>query len=316
MSKSLLSINNNTHEAFAPVITVQMPVFNGEKYLEEAIESILNQSFSDFEFLILNDGSTDDSLQILYHYAERDSRIRLINRENRGLGTTQHELAELAQGEFIAQLDQDDVALPSRLELQFNFLRKNPRVVAVSGAYQLIDSADRYITTMVLPNSNKEIQTLLLEGHCALHHPASMMRNKQVKSVGGYDKTLNLATDFDLWLRLGEVANISEVVLKYRLHDRSASESSGKRQSEEMRGACVNAWQRRNITCEFTARELWRPGPSRASQHKFMLKYGWWAWNSWQRRTAVYYGLKAITLKPLSVASWTLLIVSLLKSHR
>ena len=113
------------------MVSVQMRVFNGGNYLAEAVESILNQTFQDFEFLVLDDGSTDDSLAILRQYAHKDSRIRVISRENRGLGVTQHESVQHTRGEFIAQLDQDDIALQDRLELQVDFLRKNPKVVAV-----------------------------------------------------------------------------------------------------------------------------------------------------------------------------------------
>lgn len=318
MAESAL-LNNQSGEVKRPALTVQMPVYNGQEYLAETIESILNQTLSDFEFLILDDGSTDDSLEILKRYAAQDSRISIITRENKGLGITQHELIQHAKGEFIAQTDQDDISLPNRLELQFNFLKENPNVVAVGGAYQLIDGAGRYLTTLPQPISNEEIQSLILEGHCALIHPGSMMRSKQMKISGGYDNSFNLALDLDLWLRLGEIgelANLSEVVLKYRLHGKSASEIMGKNQRNEARKACERAWKRRNITCQFTAHFDWRPSTDKASQHSFMLKYGWWAWNRCQRKTAAFYGWQAIKVKPLSIAGWKLLIVSLVKPLR
>ncbi len=295
------------------MVTVQMPVFNGGKYLAEAIESILNQTFRDFEFLILDDGSTDDSLNILRQYESNDSRIRVISRENRGLGTTQNELVQHARGEFIAQLDQDDIAVPNRLELQVDFLGKNPRVVAVGGASQMIDGAGRYLTTFTPPHTDAEIQALNLEGICAIAHSSVMMRSESLAVIGNYNKEYNLAPDLDLWLRLGEVgelANLNEVLLKYRLHDKSASEKTSQKQLEEMRRACENAWRRRNISGVFSA-QPWRP--SGVSQQVFMLKYGWWAWNNRQRKTACFYGWQAVKLKPFSIDGWKLLIVSLLK---
>ena len=155
------------------MVSVQMRVFNGGNYLAEAVESILNQTFQDFEFLVLDDGSTDDSLAILRQYAHKDSRIRVISRENRGLGVTQHESVQHTRGEFIAQLDQDDIALQDRLELQVDFLRKNPKVVAVGGASQLIDSAGRYLTTLMRPQTDAEYRHLIWMGTVQLLIPAS-----------------------------------------------------------------------------------------------------------------------------------------------
>lgn len=300
----------------APLVSVQMPVFNGVEHLAESIESILNQTFKNFEFIIIDDGSTDASLEILQRYAAKDSRIRLLSRENRGLSATQHELVTLARGEFIAQLDQDDIALPQRLALQVDFLNKNSAVVCVGGSYQLIDGAGRYLTTLRLPTDNLEIQAANLQGHCALLHPAAMMRRGAVLSVGSYDTSYNTATDIDLWLRLGEIgelANLDLVILKYRLHDKSASENAGSSQREEARRACESAWRRRGVVGVFNASSAWRPGCDNASKMLFALQYGWWAWNSCQRSTAIYYGWKAVKLQLYSWASWKLLLVALIK---
>lgn len=297
------------------LVSVQMPVFNGEKYLAEAVDSILSQTFSDFEFLILDDGSTDDSLKLLQKYAAMDSRVHVITRENRGLSATQYELVQLSRGEFIAQLDQDDIALPNRLELQLDFFRKNSEVVALGGASQMIDGAGRYLTTLTMPETDKEIQELHLKGICAIAHSSVMMRSAALKSVGSYDKSYNSAADIDLWLRLGEIgklANLKDVLLKYRLHNKSTSEKAGQQQLQEMRRACESAWSRRNVTGVFSS-QLWRPGPDSASQHAFKLQYGWWAWNSRQRKTAAFYGWQAIRVKPFSISGWKLLIVALFK---
>jgi glycosyltransferase involved in cell wall biosynthesis len=293
-----------------------MPVFNGQDYLKEAVESILNQTYRDFEFLLLDDGSTDSSLALLRQYAEQDSRIRLITRENKGLTVTLNELLSYARGEFVARMDADDISMPDRFERQVSFLNENHKVLCVGGAYQLIDGAGRYLTTLMLPQTDAEIQALNLEGHCSLAHPSVMMRTAPLKSIGGYDENCDTAEDFDLWLRLGEVgelANLSDVLLKYRLHDKSISEIAGKKQREAVRRACEDAYRRRNIVGVFSAESSWRPGADKSSRHVFMLKYGWWAWNSRQRKTAAYYGRRAIMLKPFSIAGWKLLFVSLLK---
>jgi len=110
----------------APAITVLMPVFNGGRFIGEAIESILGQTFTDFELLVINDGSTDDSLAVIGEYAARDRRIRVVSRENRGLVATLNEGLGLARGAYLARMDCDDISLPARLRRQYDFMRAHP----------------------------------------------------------------------------------------------------------------------------------------------------------------------------------------------
>lgn len=301
----------------SPVVSVLLPVFNGEKYLVQAIDSILNQTFHDFELLLLDDGSTDGSLDILREFEALDSRVRVTTRENKGLIVTLNELVAQARGKYIARMDADDVALPGRFASQVKFLEGNLHVVCVGGAFELIDYAGRYLTTLKQPQLNAEIQALMLAGHVAINHPTIMARSASIKAVGGYDTRYEAAEDYDLWLRIGEfgeLANLSEVTLKYRLHENSVSETSGKKQRESIRRACESAWERRGILGGvFTANNLWRPSTDTASQKYFALQYGWWAWNSGQRSTAIYYGWKAIKLQVRSLAGWKLLLVTLIK---
>src|SRR2546423_542832 len=116
-----------------PSVSVLMPVYNGEKYLAAAVESILAQAYRDFEFVILNDGSTDGSMRILERFQRRDPRIRVLSRENRGLVQTVNELIGFARGEWVALMAQDDISLPERLALQSDFLRRHPEVLCVGG---------------------------------------------------------------------------------------------------------------------------------------------------------------------------------------
>ena len=309
-------MNKDSNLGVPPVISVLMPVYNGGQYLGEAVESILNQTFRDFEFLVLDDGSTDDSLKQLRLYAAQDSRLHVITRENRGLTSTLNELLLYARGEFVARMDADDVSMPDRFDHQVAFLKENHQAVCVGGAYQMIDNAGRYLTTLTPPQGDLEIQQLCLGGHTAINHPTVLMRLSAVSLVGGYDSDHDFVEDLDLWLRLGEVgklANLSDVLLKYRLHEKSISEGAGKKQREAARRVCESAWKRRNIVGVFSAQDAWRPGADRASRHSFMLKYGWWAWNSHQRKTAAFYGWKAIKEQPFKMDGWKLLMVSLIK---
>lgn len=298
-----------------PTVSVLMPVRNGSAYLSEAIESVLTQDFTDYEFLILDDGSADESLSVLQSYARSDPRIRLMSRENRGLTATLNELLYSARGEFIARIDADDIAAPGRFARQLEFLQTQPQVLCVGGAFDLIDEAGRFLTTLYPPSSDEEIQRQLLRGHCAINHPTIMARLRPILEVGAYQ--CDLVEDHDLWLRLGErgqLANLSEVLLRYRVHSASLSQQAGMKQRTASRAVCERAWLRRNITDGvYEGGAHWRPGTDRASQYVFMLRYGWWAWNSRQRATAQLYGIRAIRARPLGTEGWKLLLVSLLK---
>ncbi|WP_206603048.1 glycosyltransferase family 2 protein [Leptolyngbya ohadii] len=300
-----------------PTLSVLMAVYNSDRYLKQAIESILSQTFEDFELIVIDDGSSDRSLSILQGYATQDSRIRFISRENRGIPATRNELLSLAQGEFLAVLDSDDLALPDRFAQQIAFLQDHPEVVCVGGWFQMIDHRGRFLTTLEIPSDDATIQQGLLAGHCSICHSTVMMRRSAVLQVGGYANDLAQAEDLDLWLKLGEVgklANLPMPVTQYRLHDRSISEQACLLQRQFARQACERAWNRRNITGTFEANSPWRPGTDRRSRHEFTLQYGWWAFHSGNRSTAGIYGLKAIRLIPYRFEGWKLLACALLKS--
>jgi len=299
-----------------PLVSVLMPVYNAERYVAQATESILSQTFKDFEFIILDDGSKDASLKILKEHAAKDQRIRLMSRENKGVIRTRNELLEQAMGEFIAVMDADDVALPERLTLQIEFLNANPHVVCVGGAHELIDERGRFLTRLPLPEHDSQIQKLALAGHGSICNPCAMIRRLALIEIGGYDETLACAEDLDVWLKLGEMgelANLEHTILKYRLLKSSISEKNGVLQRHAAREICERAWLRRGIEGHFEAEEPWRPTKDAASQCRFMLQYGWWAFNSGHRWTASLYGMKAITALPFAAGGWKLLTASMLK---
>jgi glycosyltransferase involved in cell wall biosynthesis len=294
-----------------------MPVHNGERFLAEAVESILTQTFEDFEFILVDDGSTDASLQILQQYAKRDRRIRLISRENRGLIATLNEMLEIANGEFLARMDADDISTPTRFARQVEFLQANPEVVCVGGSFEIIDPKGRTVSLATMPESNEEIQRRLLSGSTIINHPCAMIRRTAMLKIGGYDATMVTVEDLDMLLRLGEIgmlANLKDVVLKYRFHMESVSAKNILRQREMAQEACKRAWQRRGVDGCFDVPKVWyRPTPDSSSQLSFLHKYGWWAFCHGFRGTAASCGLQAIAIKPSVVESWKLLACALIK---
>ena len=303
--------------AAAPTISVVMSVFNAGANLRDAVESVLAQTFADFEFIIIDDGSTDASPQLLRDYAARDARIRVTLRGNKGLTVTLNEGLQQARGEFVARMDCDDVCLPDRFRTQLDYLRADQRLVCAGGHFEMIDEKGRLLTRLRPPSDDAAIQKLLLAGHTAICHPSAMMRREAVARVGGYDAYFKTTQDLDLWLRLGEVGrlgNVPEVVLKFRQHGGSVSETKREEQRRFGREACERAWKRRGITDgRFEAQEPWRPGRDRASRHKYALRYGWWGFNSAARGTALAYGLKAVRIEPWNLAGWKLLAAAALK---
>jgi len=204
-----------------PLVSVVMSVFNGARFLRESIQSILNQSFRSFEFIIVNDGSTDDSAIILEEFAKVDPRIRLFAQPNLGLVRSLNRGCALASGRYIARMDADDVALPGRLEAQTEFLEKYLTVGVVGGQVEYIDASGKSLRQAAMVVANARIMASLERGHCVIVHPTVLMRRDVFERVGGYRQSVVDAEDYDLWLRISDahqLANLDQVVLKYRRH--------------------------------------------------------------------------------------------------
>jgi glycosyltransferase involved in cell wall biosynthesis len=211
-----------------PRITVLMPIYNGARYLPEAMESILQQSFTNFEFLIINDGSTDESVRIVNSYT--DPRIRLIeNDRNMGLVHTLNRGLDLAQGEFIARMDCDDISLQERLEKQLILMERCPEIGVCGGWIEYFMGRQ---LVLKLPVSDAEIKRTLPSDN-PMAHPTVMLRTAVIKARQLYfDPEYSHVEDYELWVRLAAVtcfANIPEVLLKYRIHP----EQVGHRHSAE-----------------------------------------------------------------------------------
>src|SRR5690349_3684785 len=169
-----------------PAVTVLMPVYNAERFVTQTAESVLAQTFGDFEFLIINDGSTDRSPEILQDFANRDPRIRLVSRPNTGYVVALNEGLEKARGEFVARIDADDLADPRRLELQVARMRTESNLVALGSNAWAMDEDGRMLGDYDVPLTHEDIEAAHLKGSSSIHHPAVMFRPEAVKRVGGY----------------------------------------------------------------------------------------------------------------------------------
>ncbi len=196
----------------APRVSVLMPAYNAEKYIAEAIESILNQTFQDFEFIIVDDGSRDDTWNIIKKFAILDSRIVPIRNEvNLRISATLNKGILISRGEYIARMDSDDWSYPKRLETQIAFMDKNPNVVICGGVMELCDSGLKCINTRTYALFNKEIRNRIFR-YSPFCHAATMYRLNAIRKAGGYNSELSDAEDYDMYFRLGhfgEFANLN-----------------------------------------------------------------------------------------------------------
>src|SRR5690606_4754617 len=210
------------HPMKAPKITAFMAAYNAEKYIKQAISSILNQSFEDFEWLIVNDGSTDQTVAAVRSFD--DPRIRLIHNEsNQGLVFTRNRVLEEARGEFVAVLDSDDIAVPERLEVQYDFMQRHPDVALCSGHAALIDEKGTATgQRFIVPTD--EVNMEVFFGNPFIN-PAAMFRTAVLRELGGY-RDYAPAEDFDFFLRVSEkypVSNLDQLLVYYRVHGQNTS---------------------------------------------------------------------------------------------
>lgn len=192
-----------------PKVTVLMSVYNGERYLNEAVDSILAQTFTDFEFLIIDDASTDRTPEILRSYD--DPRIRIVtNQENLGLTKSLNKGLALARGEYIARMDADDVSFIVRLEKQVEFMEQNVHIGVLGSNYQYIDESGELKGVVSTSLDPELIQWELLFLN-PLAHPTVLMRTALIRSVKGYNETFRFSQDYDLWCRLAKITQLAKL---------------------------------------------------------------------------------------------------------
>lgn len=254
-----MNMQSNNH---APSVTVLLPVYNGEQFIEEAVTSILAQSFTDFGVLVMDDGSTDGTDKILRRLAANDARIRIHQRENRGLIATLNEGLALCSSELVARMDADDYALPHRLAVQYDYMTEHPETAVCSSGME------EYETGRILAweGCGEAVRARLLFG-CCLHHPTIMARRSVLLDAGGYDAAMPSAEDYDLWVRLTaagySLAVLPQVLLRYRVHPH-VSRTAYK-------------WQMGETTSRIQRRQLAllgiSPTPRQLDRHQFCISH-------------------------------------------
>lgn len=231
-----------------PMISVLMPCFNGVRWIAEAIESVLNQTFGAFELIIVDGGSSDGSIALIKEYIERDARVILLDRPGLGLAASLNLGIDLARGQWIARLDADDVSEPERLALQLEASSKNPKLVFLGTGLTEIDEHGTQGKAFLYPEQNARLLNNLVCFKRFPPHSSAFYRTTIVKKAGGYRTEIKRAEDLDLWLRLselGELGSIPKCLVRYRKHASQTSNfEGGTPQVIDARVAVVGYWLR------------------------------------------------------------------------
>lgn len=296
-----------------PVVSVIMPVYNARPYIAAAVRSVLDQTFADFELIIIDDGSTDGTADILRRLAAADPRINLLHQKNSGVCCASNRGLVAARGEFFARMDHDDVALPDRLLRQVEFMRANPEVVAVGAQVLMIDTDDMPIRIATVPLTHEKIEEMF-SMDWSIFHPTLMARMDVIRAIGGYSVQYNSMEDLDLFIRLaerGRLANLPQVLLKYRQHITSICYSRSREQLIQMQELFREAAQRRGkpLTNRYENLEEALKHVERPRQRKWSYEkmWAWWALTAGYVPTARRHAVRALTLGPLRYETWLLM---------
>ena len=287
-----------------PLVSVIMPVYNGRRYVKEAVDSVLAQTFTNFEFIIVDDGSNDGTDEILRQYAAADKRIRIITRTNQGVTRSLNEGLAVATGTLIARMDADDISMPTRFEKQVRFLDAHSEHVLVGCRCLLVDPDGFPICEKRdIALHHEQIDRSLLKMMWPLVHPAVMMRASAIKQIGNYDPRYRTNQDHDLFLRLAEVgklANLPEILLRYRQHFQSVGFTKVASQANTVVEIVKAAHERRGIP--FPEPIPGKPHILRPTDHH--RNWSWWALRAGNIATARRHAFAMWVAAPMNRASW------------
>ena len=291
-----------------PTVTVVSPVYNAERYVEETVASVLAQTYRDFEYVLVDDGSTDGSRDILRRMAQADGRIRLIEKANGGISSARTAGLDAATGTYLATVDSDDVIEPTRLAKQVAFLDAHPDVVAVGSRLLLIDPYGSPLYESDQKLTHAEIDAELLRGvGWAVSQPSEMARVSAMRQVGGYRAQFDASEDLDLNLRLAEVgrmANLPEPLTRWRRHFASVNHNRRDRQWNNRVAIVTEACARRGL-----------PPPDVSKLNRWQERsaadtYDFWGWQAVNRRNGPVARRHAAALlreRPFAINTWRLL---------
>lgn len=290
-----------------PKVSVIIPVYNSSRYVKTCLDSILSQSWSDFELLVSDDGSTDHSYDAMVSAAGNDPRVKLFRHSNLGMARTLNELLRVARGDYIARLDADDEALPQRLERQVNFMESNRDCVVVGGGVLNIDEDGDPFSIELYPVEHEDIESRMLSGRGGIIHPSTMIRRAPMVGCGGYSTNCPVVEDQDLWLRLalrGQLANIPEVLIRYRVHAGNISFSDARNAAQRLAEVLIRAHIDRGLAVPCSGHWTGAAVPDEWERRR---QWCWSAVNANYHQTARKHAHRLVRQRIFDKRAWTLL---------
>ncbi|MBD2430239.1 MULTISPECIES: glycosyltransferase [Fischerella] len=261
-----------------PVISVIIPTYNSEKTIRHTIESVLQQNFSDFELIIINDGSTDSTLEVISHF--QDSRIKVFSFDNAGGNVSRNRGLKQAIGEFVSFLDADDLWTPDKLESQLNALKANPQVAVAYSWTDYIDEQGKFLLSGTHITANGNVYEQLLVSNFLENGSNPLIRREALVELGGFDESLTAAQDWDMWLRLAQNFNfiaVPRVQILYRISANSLSTNLARQEKASLQlldKACSTNTQDLNHLRKKSLTNLYKYLTCKALQQPFNRKKG------------------------------------------
>lgn len=295
-----------------PLVSVVLPAYNAERYIELAVTSILQQTLVNIEVIIIDDNSTDKTLEITEHLSKNDARVKIIkNTVNEGIVCCLNKGIGIAQSNFIARMDADDISKKDRLSKQVEFLKKNPDIILLGTGVEVIDSKGKHLGFRQYPENNDEI-LIMLKHKSPFAHPTVIFHKEHVIKTGGYREKYRTGQDYDLWARLqkeGKFANINEPLLKYRIHGEQVTH---KKLKEQHQSHIESRQENMGIPDYSLAERLTGKDGTLGSKYLYISQQQSQLSN---RYASFIYNLRSIINSPLNPRAWKFLI-TLIKSSR
>lgn len=288
-----------------PAVSIVIGAYNAERYLAETLESLLRQTMSDFELIVADDGSTDQTPEILQRFARQDPRVRPIRISHGGIVDAANAGLDAARSDLIARADADDIHHPDRLRKQLDYMNVHPEIVALGSRMTMIEPFGSPIRDSDHKLTHEEIEADLLKGDgWALPQPAAMLRKSVAMRVGAYRHDYPWSEDLDLFLRMAEVgrlANLPDLLVKYRLHPSSTTWNKGAIQRANKPALIKEAYARRG---KEPPADLKFKDPWVGSNARLYNQFTWCALKDHNILGARSHAWSALKLAPLSLANW------------
>jgi glycosyltransferase involved in cell wall biosynthesis len=304
----------------APSVSVVMPVHNSESYLADSIGSVLGQTFTDWELICVDDGSTDGSLEVLRCYERADGRVRVVTRPNTGVTRARNDGMALARGRYIAVMDSDDIALPDRLRRQVDHMETHPECVGLGAAVRVVgpDLKPIYDEPKALDHETIDRQTMAGSG-AAIREPVAIFRAAAIRQLGGYRDEIFAHQDTDIYLRLAEIgrlANLPDTLLLYRLRLGSINRTQGALQAQYGPKVIRDARIRRGLEIDAQITDSMQALVEVDNGRGAWALWSHYAFNGGYLNTARSYAWRAIIAEPLAPSSWKAIIRSYVRNPR